>query len=521
MDEAHEAPGSALIGCNNVTDPEEDAEAHVFQQVVTHPRYYEPVKDWFTDLHDCALVKIFDVSKVGSVIQLNKDPATPDSSKTCRVLGWGRQNHSDITSASDVLMEADVDYIPNNECKQISMTEYGPSMSMENRVFDTSLCAADFQNGSDTCFGDSGGPILLAGQNADEDLQLGITSWGPVECGHPQYPAVYARVSYFYEWIRENVCRLSQNPGLDFDCEASSASTEPDLSEDMVSLTLEFLVDAMANETGWIVQSPNENGMLVTYAYEPTRTFPKREAGMRLNRTLSLPNNRHYILTMLDYSGNGFSGDDFVLKLSTDSTTILDETLPFKNYTLSFDFILGTLPTPSPTTTPAPTVSISPSMTPTMTPAMVWIEIVFDIRPEETGWRVEALSDNGGVGTTLREVYPGTYNGLTNTSEALYLLPETPMAYRFTITDNEANGICCGYGRGSFRVWLGEPEIGQLLADGHDFVWEASYDFVINGTAVQAESVDTVETSSAVRHHYSIFMLLWTASATLLFANQR
>lgn len=193
FDDDGESPGSAWIGCNNVTDPEVDAEAHVFQQVITHPSYYEPVRDWFTDLHDCALIKIF------AVIRLNEDPSLPDSiSAELQILGWGRTNHSDSTSASDILRIANVRYIPTDECKQISVTGQGPAFSLENRVFDTSLCAADFQNHSDTCFGDSGGPILMAGQNADEDVQLGITSWGPTECGHPQYPAAYARVSHFF-----------------------------------------------------------------------------------------------------------------------------------------------------------------------------------------------------------------------------------------------------------------------------------------------------------------------------------
>ena len=57
----------------------------------------------------------------------------------------------------------------------------------------------------------------------------------------------------------------------------------------------------------------------------------------------------------------------------------------------------------------------------------------FDVRPEETGWRIEAIADDGNVTMTLREVYPGTYNGLTNVSESVYLLSETPMAYRFTV----------------------------------------------------------------------------------------
>lgn len=139
-----------MIGCNNITNPsgEQDCEARVFQQVVTHPRHYEPVRDWLTDLHDCALVKIYDASRIGSFIRINEDPYVPDSvrDESLTILGWGITNHSDRDSASDVLREASVNYIPNDECKQIR----GPAFSLTNRVFDTSLCAADFENGADS-----------------------------------------------------------------------------------------------------------------------------------------------------------------------------------------------------------------------------------------------------------------------------------------------------------------------------------------------------------------------------------
>lgn len=51
---------------------------------------------------------------------------------------------------------------------------------------------------SDSCYGDSGGP-LLADVNAE--LQLaGIVSWG-IGCGRPGYPGVYTRMSTYMEWV--------------------------------------------------------------------------------------------------------------------------------------------------------------------------------------------------------------------------------------------------------------------------------------------------------------------------------
>ena len=63
------------------------------------------------------------------------------------------------------------------------------------------------------CHGDSGGPAVAGGLTADEGLQLvGIVSWGHPCAGLPgpkpdadhQPPAVFARVTYFLDWIAEN-----------------------------------------------------------------------------------------------------------------------------------------------------------------------------------------------------------------------------------------------------------------------------------------------------------------------------
>lgn len=71
---------------------------------------------------------------------------------------------------------------------------------------------------------------------------------------------------------------------------------------------------------------------------------------------------------------------------------------------------------------------------------------------------------------------------MTSTKEPFWLLSETPMKYCFTLTDNKANGICCDYGTGSYQLWLGEHGKGILIAEGEDFVFEASHEFVVYET---------------------------------------
>ena len=67
------------------------------------------------------------------------------------------------------------------------------------------LCAGLDVGGKDTCSGDSGGPLLTANGEL-----VGLTSFG-VGCAQPKSPGVYSRVSSANFWIRDNICKYSQN----------------------------------------------------------------------------------------------------------------------------------------------------------------------------------------------------------------------------------------------------------------------------------------------------------------------
>ena len=71
------------------------------------------------------------------------------------------------------------------------------------------ICAGG-EAGMDSCGGDSGGP-LIAPVNTNEPskpvklFQLGVVSYGPVNCGAGGLPGVYARVSQYLKWILDNI----------------------------------------------------------------------------------------------------------------------------------------------------------------------------------------------------------------------------------------------------------------------------------------------------------------------------
>jgi Trypsin len=73
---------------------------------------------------------------------------------------------------------------------------------------------------------DSGSPIIVPGNNGEPDVLVGLVSWGE-GCADPDFPGVNARVSDAFEWLRVNVCVMSDDPPY-YLC-APPTTTEPPL----------------------------------------------------------------------------------------------------------------------------------------------------------------------------------------------------------------------------------------------------------------------------------------------------
>jgi secreted trypsin-like serine protease len=75
-----------------------------------------------------------------------------------------------------------------------------------------------------TLFYDLGGPLIIPGASASEDVQVGIVSWS-YGCAWDGSPGVYARVSDEFNWIKKHVCQESSSPPNDLCAETSYAPT--------------------------------------------------------------------------------------------------------------------------------------------------------------------------------------------------------------------------------------------------------------------------------------------------------
>ncbi|WP_070967792.1 S1 family peptidase [Vibrio sonorensis] len=111
---------------------------------------------------------------------------TPDGT-TLTVAGWGSTVvDSNNRKRSPLLLEVDVPLVDQNTCAD--------RFEDESRNIDSpNFCAGDGVTNKDSCFGDSGGPII----RKDSRQQIGIVSYGKEQCGKM---GVYTNVSYIDSW---------------------------------------------------------------------------------------------------------------------------------------------------------------------------------------------------------------------------------------------------------------------------------------------------------------------------------
>ena len=110
------------------------------------------------------------------------------------ITGWGRQAFNG--KSSDVLREADVEIKSNEEC--------GQAFDKVVSITEQYLCAGSVGSTKDSCQGDSGGPLMQIDPKNKRYYLTGVVSFGR-RCATPGFPGVYARVSYFLDWITQNL----------------------------------------------------------------------------------------------------------------------------------------------------------------------------------------------------------------------------------------------------------------------------------------------------------------------------
>lgn len=89
------------------------------------------------------------------------------------------------------MQEVNVTYQSNGICDGGGTTadDFAPELTFDQ------MCAVGF-NATGICYGDSGGPLIIPGSTFEEDVQVGLVSWGYRGCGHRKYQYMAQRDSY-------------------------------------------------------------------------------------------------------------------------------------------------------------------------------------------------------------------------------------------------------------------------------------------------------------------------------------
>ena len=70
-------------------------------------------------------------------------------------------------------------------------------------IGDDNICVASETGSKSPCMGDSGGPLVC--QNGNSAVITGVVSWGNKCSSSPEKPGIFAKVTYFLDWIKANM----------------------------------------------------------------------------------------------------------------------------------------------------------------------------------------------------------------------------------------------------------------------------------------------------------------------------
>ncbi|KAK9506532.1 hypothetical protein O3M35_008453 [Rhynocoris fuscipes] len=187
----------ARVGDLDISSTNEDArpQEKIIVKRTIHPNYKEPAV-----YYDIALFKLdSDVVFNDWVAPVCLYTDNQISATKATVTGWGRLEF--LGSVSPKLQEVDITLVNGTECKRL----HGKNARIPDGIApDIMVCAGEKEGGKDACSGDSGGPLLINQANSCLKYQIGITSFGK-ECGLPNSPGVYTKISPFVPWIESIV----------------------------------------------------------------------------------------------------------------------------------------------------------------------------------------------------------------------------------------------------------------------------------------------------------------------------
>ncbi len=251
------------------------------------------------DTHNDVLLLRLSTNPGLPIIKTNSNDLNPTIDDVLKAYGFGKMTSNG--SPAKKLRQGQMRYIDNEECSE-RVKGTGNSI-----IWDDVLCADPYSNisprfedGSSICNGDSGGPLLDS-----SNTLVGVISWN-FACQSDELPDGFARVSFFHEWITQQICYFSRNP-ITRTNQCPYGTSLPPPAAGSVTVLLDFNHDFYPEETFFRILSKDENNQV---EYAGPKYVPDRESAW-ISKIDLLPG--AYTLEIFDMAGNGLSpyaGDD-------------------------------------------------------------------------------------------------------------------------------------------------------------------------------------------------------------------
>uniref|UniRef100_A0A1B0DBT3 Uncharacterized protein n=1 Tax=Phlebotomus papatasi TaxID=29031 RepID=A0A1B0DBT3_PHLPP len=167
---------TVVVGSNYLTS---GGLVYTPMRIAIHDRYIPVASDY-----DVSVLEIPSISFNRHVFPIRLGSNFIGAGVAAIVAGWGSTGYPSA-ALSDSLQVLEVETWNNPNC-ETALGVTGLLISERN------ICAGGLSD-EGVCGGDTGGPLVVAGE------AIGIVSWG-IPCGRG-YPDVYARVSFYRDWI--------------------------------------------------------------------------------------------------------------------------------------------------------------------------------------------------------------------------------------------------------------------------------------------------------------------------------
>ena len=175
-------------------DSETEAKEYEVEKIIQHKDFSMLIKIQ----NDIALLKLkqkidFSSDYVNRVC-LPEQANYPTDGEILTVAGWGDEVDGQGQHIPSLLKNTDLVAKKDADCK----SAWGSFMWGGEQM----LCAE--ADNTSPCVGDSGGPLMMMDDATGKRVQVGVVSFGESSCAGPR-PPVFTRVSYYLDWINDNI----------------------------------------------------------------------------------------------------------------------------------------------------------------------------------------------------------------------------------------------------------------------------------------------------------------------------